>query len=64
MLYTDGLRQAEPGRAAILATIEPFVAAALGILLYREEVTGYKLLGMAAILGSVLLINRQNPAKS
>ena len=64
VLYTDGLRQAEPGRAAILATIEPFVAAALGILLYREEVTGYKLLGMAAILGSVLLINRQNPAKS
>ena len=64
VLYTDGLRQAEPGRAAILATIEPFVAAALGILLYREEVTVYKLLGMAAILGSVLLINRQNPAKS
>lgn len=64
VLYTDGLRQAEPGRAAILATIEPFVAAALGILLYREEVTVYKLLGMAAILGSVLLISRQNPAKS
>lgn len=64
VLYTDGLRQAEPGRAAILATIEPFVAAALGILLYREEVTVYKLLGMAAILGSVLLIDRQNPAKS
>lgn len=64
VLYTDGLRLAEPGRAAILATIEPFVAAALGILLYREEVTGYKLVGMAAILGSVLLINRQNPAKN
>ena len=64
VLYTDGLRLAEPGRAAILATIEPFVAAARGILLYREEVTGYKLVGMAAILGSVLLINRQNPAKN
>ena len=64
VLYTDGLRFAEPGRAAILATIEPFVAAALGILLYREEITPLKLLGMAAILGSVLLINRQNPARN
>lgn len=56
-LYTAGLRDAEPGRAAILATLEPFVAAALGILLFREEITPYKLLGMAAILGAVLLLN-------
>lgn len=46
------------------AYVKIITAAALGILLYREEVTGYKLVGMAAILGSVLLINRQNPAKN
>ena len=45
------------GRAAILATLEPFVAAGLGIVLFREEVTPFKLLGMAAILGAVLLLN-------
>ena len=56
-LYTTGLRDAEPGRAAILATLEPFVAAGLGIVLFREEVTPFKLLGMAAILGAVLLLN-------
>lgn len=56
-LYTAGLRDAEPGKAAILATVEPFVAAALGILLFHEEVTPSKLLGMAAILGAVLLLN-------
>ena len=56
-LYTAGLRDAEPGRAAILATIEPFVAAGLGILLFHEEVTPFKLLGMAAILGAVALLN-------
>ena len=56
-LYTSGLQNAEPGKAAILATIEPFVAAGMGILLFREEVTLYKLLGMAAILGAVLLLN-------
>lgn len=58
-LYTAGLRNAEPGRAAILATIEPFVAAALGILLFHEAVTPWKLLGMAAILGAVALLNTQ-----
>ena len=56
-LYTAGLEEAEPGRAAILATLEPLVAAGLGILLFQEEVTPFKLLGMGAILGAVLLLN-------
>ena len=56
-LYTAGLKDAEPGKAAILATIEPFVAAALGILFFHETVTPFRLLGMAAILGAVLLLN-------
>lgn len=56
-LYTAGLKDAEPGRAAILATLEPFVAAGLGILLFHEAVTSWKLLGMAAILGAVVLLN-------
>ena len=61
LLYTGGLRYVEAGKAAILATVEPFVAALLGILLFHEEVTPYKLLGMAAIFAAVLLLNR--PAK-
>jgi drug/metabolite transporter (DMT)-like permease len=56
-LYTTGLKDAEPGKAAILATAEPFVAAGLGILLFREAVTPFKLLGMAMILGAVMLLN-------
>ena len=63
MLYTDALRFAQPGKAAILATIEPFVAAVLGILLYREEITVFKLAGMLCILGSVLLVNGQTSSK-
>ena len=59
-LYTTGLKDAEPGRAAILATVEPFVAAGLGILLFHEAITPWKLLGMAAILGAVVLLNTKN----
>lgn len=58
LLYTSGLRRVEAGRAAILATAEPFVAALLGIFLFHESVTAYKLLGMAAIFGAILLLNR------
>lgn len=61
LLYTKGLQHAEAGKAAILATLEPFVAALLGIGFYQEEVTAYKLLGMAAIFAAILLLNR--PAK-
>ena len=61
LLYTEGLRYAEAGKAAILATIEPFVAALLGICVFREAIILYKLLGMAAIFFAILLLNR--PAK-
>jgi len=59
LLYTEGLRHAEAGKAAILATIEPFVAALLGIAVYREAVIPFKLLGMAAIFSAILLLNRR-----
>lgn len=57
LLYTEGLRWAEAGKAAILATVEPFVAALLGICLFHEAVTVYKLIGMAAIFSAILLLN-------
>ena len=44
-----------------MATAELLVATLLGILIYREEGTPYKLLGMAAIFGAILLLNL--PAK-
>lgn len=58
LLYTEGLRWAEAGKAAILATAEPFVAALIGILIFHEAVTPFKLLGMAAIFAAILLLNR------
>lgn len=56
-LFTNGLRHAEAGKASIISTAELLVATLLGILIYREEVTFYKLVGMAAIFGAILLLN-------
>ena len=60
VFYTEGLRHVEAGKAAILATAEPFVAALLGILLFHEVLTPFKLLGMAAILFSIVLLNSKS----
>ena len=57
LFYTEGLNHAEAGKAAILATAEPFVASLLGIVLFHEVVTPFKLLGMLAILGAIVLLN-------
>ena len=60
VFYTEGLRHAEAGKAAILATAEPFVAALLGIVFFHEVLTPFKLLGMAAILFSIILLNSKS----
>ncbi|MBR5868868.1 MAG: EamA family transporter, partial [Clostridia bacterium] len=57
LLYTLGLRDMEASRASVIATSEPMVAAVLGILVYHEEVTLSKLLGIFLILGAILLLN-------
>ncbi len=59
LFYTEGLRHAEAGKAAILATAEPFVASLLGILLFHEILTPFKLLGMTSILFAIVLLNHK-----
>jgi DME family drug/metabolite transporter len=54
-LYTFGLGRLGAGRAAILATVEPVVAGALGTMLLGEDLTVPKVVGgMLVISGAVL----------
>lgn len=57
LLYTKGLAGVEPGQAAILATVEPVVAALVGIFAFREAVTPGKLVGILLILLSIVLMS-------
>ena len=57
LLYTWGLRYTEAGKASILATAEPLVATLFGILLYHEELTFPKALGILLIAGAIILLN-------
>lgn len=56
-LYTWGLKRLESGTAAILACVEPLVGAVAGIVLYHEDHSPTKLLGIALILAAVILLS-------
>lgn len=57
LLYNRGLQEVEATQASILATVEPLVAACVGILCFSEPVTWQKLAGIAFILASVIILN-------
>ena len=59
VLYTWGLQRMDSGRAAILVAVEPLVGAVLGMAVYGEPHDLPKLLGIALILGAILVTNRK-----
>lgn len=54
--YTKGLNSVENGKASVIASIEPVVATVVGVLLYKEEMQIWNVLGICLVLGSILLI--------
>jgi drug/metabolite transporter (DMT)-like permease len=54
-LYTFGIRHLGAGRAAIVATVEPVVAGAMGIVLLNEGLTVLKALGALLVLAGAVL---------
>lgn len=56
LFYTAGLARMESGKAAILASVEPLVAALVGVAVFREAVSPGVGVGVAAILAAVLLL--------
>lgn len=59
LCYTKGLSGLPASQASVTATIDPVVAAILGIVVFREGVTMMKLTGIVLVLSSVVVMNRQ-----
>ena len=57
-LYTLGLQYLEPGRAAVLATLEPIITTLTGTLYYKEPLTMTMILGIGLVLAASVLISR------
>ncbi|MHA6252037.1 DMT family transporter [Oceanobacillus sp. CAU 1775] len=56
IIYTYGLNHTEASKASILTTIEPVVATIIGIFIFKESFSFIQMLGMALIIGAVILI--------
>jgi len=54
-LYTFGLGRLGAGRAAIMATVEPVVAVALGVVLLGEDLTFPKVVGALLVISGAAL---------
>jgi drug/metabolite transporter, DME family len=55
VLYTVGLKLLDAGQAAIVATVEPVVAGAIGVVLLGETLTTPKVLGALLVLTGAAL---------
>ena len=58
LLYTAGLQDMEPSKAAQLATVEPVFAALLGVLLFGQRLSFLEVLGIIFVVFAVLYANR------
>src|SRR5699024_3800301 len=56
IIYTYGLNLTEASNASILTTVEPVVATLIGIFVFSEAFSKVQMLGMACIIGGVILI--------
>ena len=64
LLYTIGLKNVEPSRAAILATTEPMMATVLGMIVYREGMTLLSAAGILCILLAIIILNARKTPQS
>jgi drug/metabolite transporter (DMT)-like permease len=60
LTYTKGLSGLPASKASVTATIEPVVAAILGIVVFHESVSMLKLTGIVLVLSSVVVMSRQS----
>ena len=56
LLYTWGLARVEPGRASIMASLEPVAAALTGVLAFGEPVGASTAIGIACVLAGVCIL--------
>ena len=56
LFYTAGLARVESGKASIMASLEPVVAALTGVVVFGEPVTALTAVGILCVLGGVAIL--------
>lgn len=63
IIYTYGLHYTEASKASILTTVEPVVAACIGVFIFEEAFSVIQMIGMACIIFAVILIQKNDTKK-
>lgn len=63
LCYTVALSYVETGRAAIIVTLEPIVAAMVGTVWFGESLNGWQLFGIVMVIGAVISVQGQAAKK-
>ncbi len=63
ILYSEGLKAAENGKAAVIASIEPVTATLYGIIFYKEIPSLFTVLGIVLVLAGIVISSTENTEK-
>lgn len=63
LLYTMGLKYMEAGKASIMASTEAIAATVFGVLFLHEKLTANIILGIMAVVFSIIILNVKVPVK-
>lgn len=63
LLYTKGLSQLETSKASIVATLEPVVATVISIVIFKESISIFKIIGILVVIFAVSILEEkcENP---
>ncbi len=56
VLFTCGLKFIAPGKASVLASVEPVTAAVIGAAVFREHMDAMNILGVALVISSIAVM--------
>ncbi|MDQ0256560.1 drug/metabolite transporter (DMT)-like permease [Evansella vedderi] len=64
LLYTRGLHFVESSKASIVATVEPVVAALIGVFVFQDLLHFWQIIGIISILSGVVFMNLKTNGKT
>lgn len=64
IFYTKGLEGMESSRAGILASVEPVVGTIIGTLVFHEPLPVQSVLGIALVLGGIVVLSGKKASKA
>ncbi len=58
LCYTKGLQFVENSKASIIVAVEPVIASLIGIIVYQEQITALKIVGVLLVLSALVICSK------